>query len=78
MPSGAASTMEQTTNPQNAEYVKNLEDSVNWLEKKLKNSRNDIKAHKKEIDNLKDSNANLIFINEQLNKALKKSENRSE
>ena len=51
---------------------------MNWLEKKLKNSRNDIKAHKKEIDNLKDSNANLIFINEQLNKALKKSETRSE
>ena len=33
---------------------------------------------KKESDNLKDSNENHIFINEKLNKALKKSEDRIE
>eukprot|EP00353_Schmidingerella_taraikaensis_P009869 CAMPEP_0185589764 /NCGR_PEP_ID=MMETSP0434-20130131/58282_1 /TAXON_ID=626734 ORGANISM="Favella taraikaensis, Strain Fe Narragansett Bay" /NCGR_SAMPLE_ID=MMETSP0434 /ASSEMBLY_ACC=CAM_ASM_000379 /LENGTH=152 /DNA_ID=CAMNT_0028213439 /DNA_START=922 /DNA_END=1382 /DNA_ORIENTATION=+ len=41
-------------------------------------ARNDFKTLKKENANLKDSNENHIFINEKLNKALKKSEDRIE
>ncbi len=40
--------------------------------------RQEINILKKEIDTLKDSNENHIFINEKLNKALKRSELRSE
>jgi hypothetical protein len=36
--------------------------------------RTEINMLKKEIDTLKDSNENHIFINEKLNKALKRSE----
>lgn len=60
------------------EYVKKLEHSVQWLEEKLQRARNDFKTLKKENANLKDSNENHIFINEKLNKALKKSEDRIE
>ena len=60
------------------EYVKKLEQSVSWLEEKLQRARNDYKNLKKENANLKDSNENHIFINEKLNKALKKSEDRIE
>jgi len=60
------------------EYVKKLEQSVAWLEDKLRTSKKDFKALKKENANLKDSNENHIFINEKLNKALKKSETRIE
>ena len=37
-----------------------------------------MKSLKKEIQNLKDSNENHIFINEKLNKALKRAEQRNE
>ena len=60
------------------DYVKKLEHSVQWLEEKLNRARNDFKTLKKENANLKDSNENHIFINEKLNKALKKSEERIE
>lgn len=60
------------------EYIKKLEHSVQWLEEKLQRARNDFKTLKKENANLKDSNENHIFINEKLNKALKKSEDRIE
>ena len=62
----------------NREYVKKLEHSVQWLEEKLQRARADFKTLKKENANLKDSNENHIFINEKLNKALKKSEERIE
>ena len=62
----------------NREYVKKLEHSVQWLEEKLQRARADFKTLKKENANLKDSNENHIFINEKLNKALKKSEDRIE
>ena len=60
------------------EYVKKLEHSVQWVEEKLQKSRTDYKTLKKENASLKVSNENHIFINEKLNKALKKSENRIE
>ena len=60
------------------EYIKKLEHSVQWVEEKLQKSRNDFKTLKKENANLKVSNENHIFINEKLNKALKKSEARIE
>ena len=44
----------------------------------MQRARNDFKTLKKENANLKDSNENHIFINEKLNKALKKSEDRIE
>lgn len=56
------------------EYIKKLEHSIQWVEEKLQKSRNDFKTLKKENANLKVSNENHIFINEKLNKALKKSE----
>ena len=62
----------------NREYVKKLEHSVQWLEEKLQRARADFKTLKKENANLKDANENHIFINEKLNKALKKSEERIE
>ena len=62
----------------NPDYIKKLEHSVQWLEEKLQRARNDFKTLKKENANLKDSNENHIFINEKLNKALKKSEDRIE
>ena len=62
----------------NQEYVKKLEHMVQWLEEKMKRARTDLKTLKKENANLKDSNENHIFINEKLNKALKKSEDRIE
>lgn len=62
----------------NREYLKKLEHSVQWLEEKLQRARADFKTLKKENANLKDSNENHIFINEKLNKALKKSEERIE
>lgn len=45
---------------------------------KVKALRQEISILKKEIDTLKDSNENHIFINEKLNKALKRSEQRTE
>ena len=48
------------------------------MEEKLQKSRTDFKIMKKENANLKVSNENLIFLNEKLNKALKKSETRIE
>ena len=51
---------------------------MQWLEEKLQRARADFKTLKKENANLKDSNENHIFINEKLNKALKKSEERIE
>ena len=62
----------------NREYVKKLEHSVQWLEEKLQRARADFKTLKKENASLKDANENHIFINEKLNKALKKSEERIE
>ena len=44
----------------------------------MQRSRADFKTLKKENTNLKESNDNHIFINEKLNKALKKSEDRIE
>ena len=60
------------------DYVKKLEQSVQYLNDKIQRSRIDIKNLKKEIQNLKDSNENHIFINEKLNQALKKSSARVE
>lgn len=60
------------------EYTKKLEESVNWLEEKLTRATKDLKKAKQENGNLKASNENHIFINEKLNKALKKSEQRIE
>jgi len=45
---------------------------------KVKALKSEISILKKEIDTLKDSNENHIFINEKLNKALKRSEQRTE
>lgn len=45
---------------------------------KVKSLRSEISVLKKEVDTLKDSNENHIFINEKLNKALKRSEQRTE
>ena len=60
------------------EYTKKLEESVNWLEEKMAKANKDIKKLQHENANLKSSNENHIFINEKLNKALKKSESRIE
>ena len=60
------------------EYVKKLEQSVQYLNEKIQRSRIDMKNLKKEIQNLKDSNENHIFINEKLNAALKKTNARVE
>ena len=60
------------------EYTKKLEESVNWLEEKLAKATKEIKKLKQENSNLKASNENHIFINDKLNKALKKSEQRIE
>jgi len=60
------------------EYSKKLEESVNWLEEKLARANKDIKRLKNENATLKSSNENHIFINDKLNKALKKSESRIE
>ena len=54
------------------EYTKKLEQSVQYLNEKIQKSRIDMKNLKKEIQNLKDSNENHIFINDKLNQALKK------
>ena len=62
----------------NQEYIKKLEHSVQWLEEKLQRARADFKTLKKENANLKDSNENHVFINEKLNKALKKNEDKIE
>lgn len=51
---------------------------MSWLEEKLQKARQEFKIIKKENGQLKDSNENHIFINEKLNKALKKSEDRIE
>ena len=48
------------------------------LDTKLKQSRNEVRQLKKEIETLKESNDNHIFINEKLNKALKRCEARNE
>ena len=76
-PTASTMTMQDGTYDQR-EYIKKLEQSVQWLEEKLQRARNDFKTLKKENANLKDSNENHIFINEKLNKALKKSEERIE
>lgn len=60
------------------EYIKKLEQSVQYLNDKISKSRIDYKNLKKENQNLKDSNENHIFINEKLNQALKKAVARSE
>lgn len=44
----------------------------------MKNLKAEINVLKKEVDTLKDSNENHMFINEKLNKALKRSEQRTE
>jgi hypothetical protein len=44
----------------------------------VKGLKIEINVLKKEIETLKDSNENHIFINEKLNKALKRSEARTE
>ena len=44
----------------------------------VKQLKVEINVLKKEIETLKDSNENHIFINEKLNKALKRAENRAE
>ena len=62
----------------NREVNKKLEQNVLGLEKALKRAQTDLKALKNENANLKDSNENHIFINEKLNKALKKNEERIE
>ena len=76
-PTGISSTLDTHSYDQK-EYIKKLEQSVSWLEDKLQTARKDFKALKKENTNLKDSNENHIFINDKLNKALKKSEARIE
>ncbi len=76
-PTFSSTTMQDGTYDQR-EYIKKLEHSVQWLEEKLQRARTDFKTLKKENANLKDSNENHIFINEKLNKALKKSEDRIE
>jgi len=55
-------------------------DSKNYegLDSKLKQSRNEVRTLKKEIETLKESNDNHMFINEKLNKALKRCEARNE
>ena len=63
---------------ENKDYIKKLEHSVSWIEEKLQRARNDLKTLRKENDSLKDSNENHIFINEKLNKALKRMEERNE
>lgn len=73
----AQSTM-YSVSQETKEYVKKLEHSVSWLEAKLQRAKNDQKQLKKEFDSLKDSNENHIFINEKLNKALKRMEDRNE
>ena len=73
-----SSTMKEQMPYDQDEYVKKLEHSVQWVEEKLQKSRTDLKSLKKENANLKVSNENHIFINEKLNKALKKSEHRIE
>ena len=73
-----SSTMKEQMPYDLDEYVKKLEHSVQWVEEKLQKSRTDLKSLKKENANLKVSNENDIFINEKLNKALKKSEHRIE
>lgn len=45
---------------------------------KLKQMRDEIKRLQKDCDTLKESNENHIFINEKLNKALKRAEQRNE
>lgn len=76
-PGGATiSTTLETNILDHKEYTKKLEESVNWLEAKLAKSTKDNKKLKQENANLKASNENHIFINEKLNKALKKSETR--
>lgn len=73
----ASSTLEML-NPDQKEYIKKLEHSISWMEEKLQRARKDFKVLKKENESLKDSSDNHIFINEKLNKALKKSEERNE
>ena len=73
-----SSTMKDQHPFDQEEYIKKLEHSIQWVEEKLQKSRNDFKTLKKENANLKVSNENHIFINEKLNKALKKSETRIE
>lgn len=60
----------------NQVYIAKLEQSVQYLNEKIQKSRIDYKNLKKENHNLKDSNENHIFINEKLNQALKKQEQR--
>ncbi|CDW75472.1 UNKNOWN [Stylonychia lemnae] len=60
------------------DYIKKLEQSVQYLNDKITKIRIDYKNLKKENQNLKDSNENHIFINEKLNQALKKSSQRIE
>ena len=77
-PTGNSTAMQDVGTFDQREYVKKLEHSIQWLEEKLQRARTDFKTLKKENANLKDSNENHIFINEKLNKALKKSEERIE
>lgn len=77
-PTGSTTTLQDAASFDQREYVKKLEHSIQWLEEKLQRARTDFKTLKKENANLKDSNENHLFINEKLNKALKKSEERIE
>lgn len=58
------------------EYVKKLEQSIQYLTDKVQKIRIDYKNLKKDNRNLRDSNENHIFINERLNHALKKANQR--
>lgn len=62
----------------NTDYMRKLEQTIQYLNEKIQKSRIDMKNLKKEIQNLKDSNENHIFINDKLNQALKKSSQRVE
>ena len=49
------------------EYTKKLEQTVQYLNEKIQKSRIDMKGLKKELQNMRDSNENHVFINDKLN-----------
>lgn len=51
---------------------------MQYLNEKIQKSRIDMKGLKKELQNMRDSNENHVFINDKLNQALKKSSARVE
>jgi len=60
------------------DYLKKLEQTVQYLNEKIQKSRIDMKGLKKDLQNMRDSNENHVFINDKLNQALKKSSARVE